>query len=88
MHRLNPFAKKASELVQAAAKKRAADRVKTLKAKRGKAGGNKAKGLRNKRWNDLQDGLNAAYAEAEAIIEKEEREGNYQPGETDSEEED
>lgn len=88
MHKLNPFAKKANELVQAAAKKRAADRVKTLKAKRGKAGGNKAKGLRTKRYNELQAGLEAAYAEAEALIEKEEREGNYVPGDTSSEEED
>jgi len=68
MGRLNPFAAKANELIQAAAKKRAADRKKLLAAKRGKAGGNKAKLARNKKFAGLQDGLKASYKEAEDLI--------------------
>lgn len=88
MGRLNPFAKKANQLVQDAAKKRAADRKKLLAAKRGKAGGNKAKVARNQKWTALQEGLKASYKEAEDLIEEEQRQGNYVPGETDSEEDD
>lgn len=88
MGRLNPFAAKANELVQAAAKKRAADRKKLLAAKRGKAGGNKAKLARNKKFSGLQDGLKASYQQAEDLIAKEEKEGNYVPGDTSDEDED
>jgi hypothetical protein len=87
MGRLNPFAAKANELIQAAAKKRAADRKKTLAAKRGKAGGNKARLARGKKFAGLQEGLLASYCRAEALIAREEKEGNYVPGDT-SEEDD
>jgi large subunit ribosomal protein L4e len=87
MLRLNPFAKKRAELVA----KREADRHKgraaALKAKRSKAG-RAAKHTRNERSQALQTGLVQSFADADAIIAEEIRQGAYQPGDSDDEEED
>lgn len=87
MLRLNPFAKKRAELIA----KREADRKKgraaALKAKRNKEG-QKAKKLRTKRNQDLNTGLVKSFKDAEDIIAEEIRQGNYQPGDSDLEEED
>jgi len=88
MSRLNPFAVKANALVQEAAKKRNTDRKKLLGAKRGKTGGNKAKAERTARFVGLQDGLKASFKVAQDMLDEEERQGNYVPGETSSEEDD
>jgi len=85
MLRLNPFAKKRAELV----KKREADRhnarAAALKAKRSKAG-RKARHTRNATYHGLQDGLVKSFADADAIIAEEARQGAYQPGDSDEEE--
>ena len=84
MTRLNPFAKKrAEQLAKIEAdrqKKRAAD----LKAKKSKDV-RKSKAKRNQTYAELQDGLKASFKAAEDLIEEEDRQGNYVPGETEEE---
>merc|ERR1719171_1487988 len=81
MHKINPFAKKRSEIVKAAEAKRHAARAATLKAKKD-AKGKKARQARNKKYQELQDGLVASFKDAENIIAEEQKAGNYVPGDT------
>jgi len=84
MLRLNPFAKKRAELIAA----READRVKgrgaALKAKRDKKGA-AAKAIRTKRDQALNAGLKQSFKEADEVIAEEIRQGAYQPGDTEEE---
>jgi large subunit ribosomal protein L4e len=84
MQRLNPFAKKHAEIVAKLEKERAAKRVAAIKAKKSKAG-RKEKATRAVGYKSLQDGLKASFKAAEDLIEEEDRQGNYVPGETSSE---
>jgi large subunit ribosomal protein L4e len=85
MLRLNPFAKKRAELIAKREADRKKNRAKVLKEKRGKAG-QKAKKTRTKRNQDLNTGLEKSFADAEAVIAEEIRQGAYQPGDSDLEE--
>merc|ERR1712070_954920 len=85
MLRMNPFAKKRAELIAKREADRHGARAAALKAKRSKAG-RKAKHTRTERDQALQAGLVKSFADAEAVIAEEIRQGAYQPG--DSEEED
>jgi large subunit ribosomal protein L4e len=85
MLRLNPFAKKRAELVAKREADRHTARAAALKAKRSKAG-RAAKHTRNVRSQGLDAGLVKSFADADAIIAEEIKQGAYQPG--DSEEED
>jgi len=85
MNRLNPFAAKAAEIVKKADADRHAKRAAAIKEKRSKAG-KKAKAVRTERFNGLQTNLKDAYKAAEDLIAEEDKAGNYQPG--DSEDED
>jgi len=87
MLRMNPFAKKQAEIVAKREADRAKGRAAALKAKRSKAG-RKAKHLRNKRDQDLQTGLVKSFADADAVIAEEIKQGAYQPGDSEEEEED
>jgi len=87
MNKLNPFAKKQAELSAKLEKERATKRAAALKAKQTKDQ-KKAKALRNKKFQELQDGLKASFKAADDLIAEEERQGNYVPGETDEEESD
>merc|ERR1712166_150893 len=73
-NRLNPFAAKQRELV-------AATEAKRSKAQRA------GKKVRTDRFNGLEQGLKDSFENAEDIIEEEDRQGNYVPGETESDEE-
>ena len=84
MNRLNPFAAKAAEIVKKADADRHAKRAAAIKEKRSKAG-KKAKAVRTERFNGLQTNLKDAYKAAEDLIAEEDKAGNYQPGETDEE---
>jgi large subunit ribosomal protein L4e len=84
MNRLNPFAKKQAELVAKVEKDRQAKRAAALKAKRDR----KAKASRTAGYKDLQEGLKASFRAAQDILDEEERQGNYVPGETSEEESD
>jgi len=85
-NRLNPFAAKQRELVAAAEAKRHTARQALLKAKRTKAQ-RAGKKTRTARFNALDQGLKDSFQHAEDIIEAEDKEGNYVPGETDEEDE-
>jgi len=87
MLRLNPFAKKRAELIAKRESDRHNARAATLKAKRSKAG-RAAKVTRTKRDQALNAGLVQSFADADAIIAEEIRQGAYVPGESDDEEED
>ena len=87
MLRLNPFAKKRAELVAKREADRHAGRAAALKAKRNKAG-RASKHARNVRDQALGAGLVQSFADAKAIIDEEIRQGAYQPGDSDDEEED
>jgi large subunit ribosomal protein L4e len=84
MNKLNPFAKKKAELIAKLEKERAAKKAAALKAKRSKAG-KASKNKRTETWKGLQDGLKASFKHAEEVIEEEERQGNYVPGDTEEE---
>ena len=84
MNKLNPFAKRQTELQAKAEKERSAKRAAALKAKRD----SKSKSKRSALYRGLQDGLVASFKEAEDLIAEEERQGNYVPGETSEEESD
>merc|ERR1712127_742070 len=85
-NRLNPFAKKQRELVAAAEAKRHTARQAALKAKRTKAQ-RAGKKERTARFNALDQGLKDSFKAAEDLIEEEDRQGNYVPGETSEDEE-
>jgi len=87
MLRMNPFAKKRAELIAAREAARHTGRAAALKAKRSKAGV-AAKRTRTQRDQALNTGLVESFAAAEEIIAEEIRQGNYQPGESDDEEDD
>jgi hypothetical protein len=87
MLRLNPFAKKAAELTAKREADRQKARVARLKAKRSKAG-RKDKSTRTKRDQALNDGLKQSFADAQQVIADEIKQGAYQPGDSDDEEED
>jgi len=84
MNKLNPFAKKKAEILAKLDKERASKKVANLKAKRSKAG-KASKNKRTETWKGLQDGLKASFKVAEELIEEEERQGNYVPGDTEEE---
>ena len=84
MNKLNPFAKKKAEILAKLDKERAAKKAKLIKDKRSKAG-KASKTKRTATWTTLQDGLKASFKVAEELIEEEERQGNYVPGDTDEE---
>jgi len=84
MLRLNPFAKKRGELIAKREGDRHKARAAALKAKRSKAG-RAAKHTRTKRDQDLNTGLVKSFADAEAVIAEEIRQGAYKPGESDEE---
>lgn len=85
-NRLNPFAAKQRELAKALDAKRHTVRQAALKAKRTKAEKAGFK-TRTDRYNALHQGLQDSYKQAEELIEEEERQGNYVPGETSEDEE-
>ena len=85
MHRINPFAKKAAEIVKKAEADRHAKRAAAIKAKRGKEG-RKGKHARTVEYHRLQTDLRASNKAAEDLIAEEEKAGNYQPGDTDEDE--
>jgi len=87
MLRMNPFAKKRAELVAKREADRHNARAAALKAKRSKAG-RTAKHARTKRDQDLNAVLEKSFADAEAVIAEEIRQGAYQPGDSEEEEED
>ena len=84
MLRMNPFAKKRAELIAAREAARHTGRAAALKAKRSKAGV-AAKKTRTQRDQALNSGLVESFAAAKEIIDEEIRQGNYQPGESDEE---
>lgn len=84
MLKMNPFAKKRAELVAAREAARAKGRAAALKAKRSKAG-TAAKKTRTKRDQALSAGLEQSFKDADAIIAEEIRQGAYQPGDTEEE---
>lgn len=86
MNKLNPWAKEKAALLAKQDAERNKKRAATLKAKRGKAG-RKDKAKRSSRYHALQADLKKSYKDAEELIEEEERQGNYVPGDT-SEEDD
>jgi len=79
MNRLNPFDRKRRELVAKLESDRHAKRAAAIKAKRSKAG-KKDKAKRTTTYHSLQAGLTESYAKADAIIEAEQKAGNYRPG--------
>ena len=85
-NRLNPFAAKQRELVAAAEAKRHTARQAALKAKRTKAQ-RAGKKERTARFNALDQGLKDSFKAAEDLIEEEDRQGNYVPGDTSEDDE-
>jgi len=85
-NRLNPFAKKQRELVAAAEATRHTARQAALKAKRTKAQ-RAGKKERTARFNALDQGLKDSFKAAEDLIEEEDRQGNYVPGDTSEDDE-
>jgi len=84
-NRLNPFAATQRKNAAAAEQKRHAARAAAVKAKRSKAG-RASKKTRTETYNALQAGLTASFRHAEEVIEAEDRQGNYVPGDTTEEE--
>lgn len=84
MNKLNPFAKKRAELLAKLETERHNKRKAVIKEKRSKAGRAK-KHLRTKLNQERFAGLEKSYKDAEDLIAEEERQGNYQPGDTDEE---
>lgn len=84
MNRLNPFAKKKAEILKKLEADRHAARAKLIKEKRSKAGRAK-KHARTKGEQGRQAGLVQSFADAEAVIAEEIRQGAYQPGDSDEE---
>lgn len=87
MNRINPFAVQKRKLQAKLQEDRHAKRAAVLKEKRSKAG-RAAKAKRTKGYQNLQQGLKDAFKDAEDLLEREARAGNYVPGDTDDEEED
>jgi hypothetical protein len=87
MQKLNPWAKAKAALVEKTTKERAAKKAAALKAKRSKAG-RKDKAKRSTTYFKLQGDLKDSFKAAQDILDEEERQGNYMPGDTDEEEDD
>jgi hypothetical protein len=87
MQKLNPWAKAKAALVEKTTKERAAKKAAALKAKRSKAG-RKDKAKRSATYFKLQGDLKDSFKAAQDILDEEERQGNYMPGDTDEEEDD
>uniref|UniRef100_A0A7S3CHR3 Large ribosomal subunit protein uL4 C-terminal domain-containing protein n=1 Tax=Strombidium rassoulzadegani TaxID=1082188 RepID=A0A7S3CHR3_9SPIT len=87
MTKLNPFAKKRAEQLAKIEADRQKKRAAALKAKKTKDE-KKSRAKRNQTYVALQDGLKASFKAAEDLIEEEDRQGNYVPGETEEEESD
>merc|ERR1719327_1213309 len=86
MSRLNPYAAKQRELEAAAEAARGKARAAALKAKRSKAG-RKEKAVRTKRHNQLHQDLLDSFDAAHQIILDEQKAGQYNPEDSDDEEE-
>jgi len=86
MNRLNPYAKKQTEILRKLEADRKAARAKVIKEKRSKAGRAK-KHARTKLDQGRQAGLVQSFADADAVIAEEIRMGAYQPGDTEEEDE-
>ena len=86
MRRLNPFAAKASEIMQKGDADRHVKRAAAVKAKRSKAG-KVSKHARTAAYHALQGDLQLAYKSAETLIAEEEKAGNYMPGDTSEDDE-
>ena len=84
MQKLNPWAKAKAALVAKTTKERQSKKAATLKAKRSKAG-RKDKAKRTAADAKLQQGLKDSFKAAQDILDEEERQGNYMPGDTDEE---
>ena len=78
MQRLNPNSKLARDAAKKAAEQAKKDRLAKLKAKHSKAG-RKEKSVRNKRHIALGDGLIKSFEDAQAVIDKEIADGQYDP---------
>jgi large subunit ribosomal protein L4e len=86
MNRLNPFAAEQKKIVAKQEADRHAKRAALVKAKRSKSG-KKDKAKRTATYKGLQDGLKSAFADAQHLLDEEEKAGNYVPGETDEDDE-
>merc|ERR1719238_2333720 len=82
MHKINPYAKQARQLLEKREADRKKARVQRLKDKR-KAAGKKAKATRTKSARGRDAGLEQSYLDAENLIAEDEKRGNYQPGDSD-----
>jgi len=85
MQKLNPWATKKAALIAKREEDRAKGRKAALKAKRNKDG-QKAKKQRTARNKDRFDGLEKSFKDAEDVLAEEQRQGNYQPGDSEEEE--
>jgi len=86
MNRINPFDKQRRSILAKREEERKKARVQRIKDKR-KAAGKKGKNTRTKLDRERNAGLEASYKAAEDLIAEEERQGNYQPGDSDDGEE-
>merc|ERR550514_1600632 len=78
MQRINPYSKIAREQRKKDAEAAKKDRVAKLKAKHSKKG-RQEKAVRSKRFQGLHAGLEQSFQDADAIIQKENAEGQYDP---------
>jgi len=78
MQKLNPNSKLARDAAKKAAEQAKKDRLAKLKAKHSKAG-RKEKAARSKRHQALHAGLEKAFEEAQAVIDQELADGQYDP---------
>jgi len=85
MNRLNPFAKKKTEILKKLEADRHAARAKVIKEKRSKAGRAK-KNARSKAEQGRQAGLEQSFRDAQKVIDDEIAMGAYQPGDSENEE--
>jgi len=83
MLKLNPWAKEKAALLAKLDKERSAKKASVLKAKRSKAG-KQDKSKRSTQYHKLQADLSKSFKDAQDILDEEDRQGNYVPGETDS----
>merc|ERR1711990_627250 len=78
MQRLNPYSKVKREAMKKATEQAKKDRLAALKKKHSKAG-RKEKAVRTKRHIALHAGLEKSFADADAFIQKEIEEGQFDP---------
>lgn len=87
MNKINPFGKARAGLIAKMEADRHAKRAKALKDKKSKAGRH-TKAKRTVRDQALYAGLKQSYQDADDVLAEEIRAGNYQPGDSNDEEED